>query len=223
MMQRFWQRRRVVISLLSILAVCAACVTTQQTHKVRPLPNFVAAAIEPGDTVIVTTYDHEDVEFIVTEVSENAIHSADREFRLVDVAELHKVGHQRPPTPCGGAEPLGCSVPFLVARASKEHGHYKEEFYEACEQHDYCYRHGYRTYGLDREFCDQEFLDNMQKSCPVGDDSTLGSIIEAFDDSMDTRTVCMTVAQDFYVAARDFGEKHYQGRFSSYCEYNGTP
>lgn len=206
---------------LAILAAGISCTTTE-TQPVRVLPDFVKAAIQPGDTVIVTTHGHEDVEFIVTEVSETSLRSADREFALIEIAELHKVSSERPPSPCGNGEPLGCSLPLLVAFASKEHNHYKEKFHSACEQHDYCYRHGARTYGLDREYCDTEFQRNMQMSCPVGSSSTFGSVIEAMDTSIDSRNVCMRVAFDFYMVVQDFGEKHFQTQ-GSYCEYNGPP
>ena len=208
--------------MLTLSAVVVSCSTTD-VYPVRPLPNFVTAAIQPGDTVIVTTHGHEDIEFVVTEVTEYSLHSADREIRLIDIAELHKVSSERPPSPCGNGEPLGCSLPLLVSLASKEHNHYKDQFYGACEQHDYCYRHGVRTYGLDREYCDTEFLQNMQASCPLGSSSTLGSIMEAMNDSVDSRNVCMRVATDFHIVVRDFGEKHFQTTGSSYCEYNGPP
>jgi len=220
MIRRFLKNPRDFLSLLTMLV--AACSTTE-TFPVRPLPNFAKVAIQPGDTVIVTTHGHEDIEFIVTEVTETSLHSADREIGFIEIAELHKVGSERSPSPCGGGEPLGCSLPLLVSLASKEHNHYKEKFYGACEQHDYCYRHGARTYALDRYYCDQEFLHNMQQSCPRGSSSTFGSVIEAMNDSLDSRNVCMQVASDFHMVVRDFGEKKFQTRGSSYCEYNGPP
>lgn len=221
MSRHFPEIRHTALLLLSILAVGAACST--QTHVVRPLPNFVTTAIEPGDTVIVTTHSHETVEFVVTAVSETALHGAERQIELTDIAELRKVSRERPPSPCGGEEALGCSVPLLVALASKEHAHYRNKFFAACETHDYCYRHGASTYGLDREFCDDEFLQNMQESCPRSRDSTIGTILEVMNDSVDSRTTCLRVAADFHLAARDFGEKHYQVGTSTYCEYNGPP
>ena len=222
MIRRIFQLPVKTLALLSFVVLAAGC-GSKETYEVRPLPNFVGAAIVPGDTVIVTTHSHEDVEFVVTEVSGKSLHSADREFEFIDIAELRKVASERPPSPCGGSQPLGCSVPMLVSMASKEHGHYKETFYTACETHDYCYRHGVRTYGLDREFCDYEFLQNMQASCPRGSQSDFGSIFEAMNDNIDSRNTCMMVANDFHLAARDFGEKHFQTRSSSYCEYNGPP
>jgi len=217
-------RRKTLCSLaiLAMLAVAVACTSTA-THVVRPLPNFVDAAIEPGDTVIVTTHARETSEFIVTKVTEKALHGAGQPIELIDIKELRKVSRERPPSPCGGEEALGCSLPLLVLLASKEHAHYKKTFYGACEQHDYCYRHGVRTYGLDRTFCDEEFFNNMQTTCPRSSKSTIGTIFEMMDDSLDSPPTCQRVANDFYVAARDFGENHFKTSGSSYCEYNGPP
>ena len=220
MIWRFLELRHTAVLLLAILAVGVACAPT---HVVKPLPNFVEVAIQPGDTVIVTTYSRETVEFVVTEVTETALHGAERQIELIDIAELRKVAWERPPSPCGGDEALGCSVPLLVSLASKEHAHYGEKFYGACELHDYCYRHGSHTYGLDREFCDAEFLQNMQMTCPRSSDSTIGTIFEVLNDSIDSRSACLKIAADFHLAARDFGEKHFQTVSGSYCEYNGPP
>jgi hypothetical protein len=218
-----WQFLKTRPKALAPLLVVLAGVSCTSSHNVRPLPDFVQTAIEPGDSVVVTTKSGETVEMVVTEVTRDAIHSADREVPLSRIDELQKIARKKPPSPCGGSEPLGCSVPLLVSMASDEHAHYRETFYSACEQHDYCYRHGNRTYGLEREYCDDEFLRNMQNTCPATRQSTLGSIFEAMNDSVDSRNTCMMIARDFHLAASDFGEKHYQSQSSTYCEYNGPP
>lgn len=209
-------------ALLTILAVLAACVT-RDSYKVRPLPNFVSVAIQPGDTVIVTTRSHETAEFEVTEVTESALHSAERQFKLTEITELRIIAEERPPTPCGGVEALGCSVPLLVSFASKAHASYKDQFYSACETHDYCYRHGFRTYGLDREFCDEEFLVNMQETCPRPSQSAIGTVLDALKDDLEFAPTCQEVANDFYLAVREFGDSRFQYKDSNYCEYNGPP
>ena len=213
--------RRNTTSLIGALAVAAFCVACVPTHNVKPLPNFVEVAIEPGDTVVVTTTSGETFEFVVTEVGDKTSHSADRQIALSDIAELKKVAWKRPPSPCGGEKPLGCSVPLLVSLASDEHSHYQETFYDACAQHDYCYRHGYRTYGLVREYCDAEFQQNLLNTCPEASSTKVGKFFEIFDDNVDARSNCLRIANDFYSAARDFGEKHFQTESSSYCEYDG--
>ena len=40
---------------------------------------------------------------------------------------------------------------------------------------------------------------------------------------MESSFTCLEIANDFYVAARDFGEDHFQTVTSTYCEYNGAP
>ena len=212
--------RNEVPALLLVLLAAAGCAPS---HTVRPLPDFVATAIKPGDKVKIVTKSDEIIEMEVTEVDNGAIHGEEHVVAFGNIAHLEKIAWTRPPSACGGSEPLGCSVPLLVAMASDEHLHYREKFYSACEQHDYCYRHGYRTYGLEREYCDDEFLQNMQTLCPETRESTIGSIFEAMDDSVGSRNTCMRIANDFYIAASDFGEKHFQTNGSSYCEYDGPP
>jgi hypothetical protein len=212
---------RTAISRLAVLVVAAICVACAPMHTVKPLPDFVEAAIEPGDKVRITTVSGEEIEMIVTEVDEKTLHSGERSIALIEIAELKKVAWKRPPSPCGGELPLGCSVPLLVSLASDEYKHYKDEFYDACAQHDYCYRHGHLTYGLGREYCDAEFLENMKNSCPAPSSSKVGKLFEVFNESVGTRRTCLRVARDFHMAAQDFGEKHYQSESSSYCEYNG--
>jgi len=208
------------LALLMTAALVAACVPQ---HNVRPLPDFVNAAIEPGDSVIVRTVEGRTVEFVVTEVTDEALNGDGVDIPIRGIAELKKVAWSRPPSACGGAERLGCSVPTLVSLASNDHAHYRDAFYDACEQHDYCYRHGVRTYGLDREFCDREFLQNMQRTCPRPKDSTFGTIVEILGDNQESSFTCLEIANDFYAAARDFGAKHFQTATSTYCEYNGPP
>ncbi|MBT8079471.1 MAG: hypothetical protein KJO31_12900 [Gammaproteobacteria bacterium] len=208
------------LMLLSLIACAAGCA---QKFTVKPLPNFVDAAIKPGDKVEVTTYGGESWKFEVTGVTKTALHGREHKVRLVEIADLKKIARKRPPSPCGGEKELGCSVPILISMASNEHAHYRERFYDACAQHDYCYRHGSATYGLDRDDCDEEFLVNMQNSCPNQTTSVFGTVVEIMGNSIDSSFTCMRIANDFYTAARDFGEKHFEAKGSSYCEYNGPP
>lgn len=223
MIHRILRPKHKPVCLVAMLAIAALCIACAPKHNVKPLPNFVDAAIEPGDSVEVTTFSGETFEFVVTEVTGEALHGAERRIPIVDIAELKKVAWKRPPSPCGGEKKLGCSVPLLVSLASKEHSHYREEFYDACAQHDYCYRHGARTYGVDREFCDTEFLQNMQMTCPDKSMSIFGTVVQAISNDVKSRSTCLRIANDFHLAARDYGEQHFQADTSSYCEYNGAP
>ncbi len=223
MIRRILEQWRRAASLAAVLAIVVLCVACAPSYNVKPLPNFVDAAIQPGDSVEVTTFSGETYKFVVTEVTDKALHGEERRIPLVDIAELKKVAWKRPPSPCGGKQELGCSVPLLVSLASKEYAHYRTTFYDACAQHDYCYRHGARTYGLNREYCDAEFLRNMQMTCPTKSFSIFGTVVEILNDDVNSRPTCLAIADDFHMAARDFGEKHFQSGASSYCEYSGAP
>lgn len=207
--------------LAAVLIACAIACTP--THNVKPLPNFVSAGLEPGDRVTVTTHDDKEHEFVITEIREDILIGDDAEFALQDIASIQKHAWKRPESPCGGEEPLGCSLPFLVNLASESHSFYREKFYDACAQHDYCYRHGFASYGTDRESCDDEFLSDMQDSCPDETGGRLGKVIDVLNTSVDSRQRCLSVADDFYAAVRRYGEDKFATSASTYCEYNGPP
>lgn len=206
-----------VVVFLVCLAACAP------THNVKPLPNFVKVALEPGDRVSVTTHDGTTHDFVITEISGDTLFGDDVQFALHDIATLKKHAWKRPESPCGGEKSLGCSVPFLIDVASESHRHYGKKFYDACAQHDYCYRHGSASYGLDREACDDEFLANMQTSCPGAASSSIGKVFQVFDDSVNSRQTCLSVADDFHAAVRRYGQDKFLTATSTYCEYDGPP
>lgn len=210
--------------LFVLAAVSIACVVAcTPTHNVKPLPNFVSAGLERGDRVTITTHDDETHEFVITEIRGDVLVGDNAEFALQDIASIRKHAWKRPESPCGGEEPLGCSLPFLVSLASELHSYYREKFYDACAQHDYCYRHGFVSYGMDRKSCDDEFLVDMQYSCPDEAGSGLGKFLEAVDTSVESRRSCLSVADDFYVAVRRYGEEKFATSNSTYCEYDGPP
>lgn len=208
-------------SAMAVFCVCLAACTP--AHNVKPLPNFVEAALEPGDKVSVTTQNGETREFVVTEIRDGVIYGEDHEIPLSDIHKLQKIAWKRPESPCGGEKSLGCSVPLLVQLASEHHRHFGDKFYDACAQHDYCYRHGYRSYGVDREACDTEFLDNMRAHCPEEAGNALTRALQVLDDSVDSRSNCLAAADDFYAAVRRYGEEKFLNDESTYCEYNGPP
>lgn len=204
---------------LSIL-VLAACAPT---HTVKPLPNFVKVGLAPGDRITVITRRGETHEFILDEIRGDRLVGDGVELTLSEIVSIKKHAWSRPESPCGGGEPLGCSVPLLVSLASELHGHYKEKFYDACAQHDYCYRHGFASYGLDREACDEAFLVDMKALCPEPASGGVGKFLEVMDDSVESRQQCETAADDFYAAVRRYGEEGFRTSTSTYCEYDGPP
>jgi len=214
-------RRCLRLSLVYLLAFAAVACTP--LHTVKPLPNFVKEGLTAGDKVTVTTHAGDERELVLTKVRSDALVGDDVEIALIDIATIKKHAWSRPESPCGGEKPLGCSLPLLVSLASELHNHYTEIFYDACADHDYCYRHGAATYGMDRDSCDEAFLNDMQALCPAGATSKVGKVFEVFDDSLDSRQNCETVADDYYNAVRRYGAEKFEAAGSTYCEYNGPP
>ena len=204
---------------LAIIAVLASILGCAPTHNVKPLPDFVNVAIQPGDKVTVTTKFGETTEFVVSEVTREALIGEDYRVALEDIDALSKTAWKRPASPCGGEKALGCSVPLPVSLSSKVYNHYSDHFYDACAQHDYCYRHGFRTYGLDRDTCDAEFLQDMRMACPAPSPTGFGKIMDVM--SHESRDTCLSTADEFYVVVRKFGEEKFQTDTSTVCEYNG--
>lgn len=209
-----WIRCVVLVIVAAILAACTP------THTVRPLPDFVQTGIQAGDKVILTTLDGEETEFVVVEVTDDALVSATDRYLLSDIAELKKLSWSEPSSPCGDGKPLGCSVPLWVSLTSEAHEHYRGAFHEACVQHDYCYRHGFNTYGHDRAACDEEFKANMEQTCPKPE-SKLGKAVDVLFGGVQSRDTCLSVADDFYSVVRRFGADKFQADDGSYCEYDG--
>ena len=113
--------------------------------------------------------------------------------------------------PCGGTEPLGCSIPAAVLVVSKDYEEQADKFHGACVTHDLCYRHGTATYGLSRKDCDTEFYDNMKAACSGF--KGLGVL------DPEEFAKCQFAAKQTYEAVRTHGEKHFQSTTSTYCAY----
>ena len=80
-------------------------------------------------------------------------------------------------------------------------------FGPACEQHDYCYRHGWATYGLSREECDHRFKRDMKRVCSRKDWA-----IQKVGDKL-----CEAAATSFYHGVRAWGEDSYLKEGASSC------
>lgn len=206
------------LAVATLLASLIACVPT---HTVKPLPDFVSTGLGPGDRVTVTTTAGDVHEFEITEIRENKLIGHELQFELQALMSIKKHAWTRPESPCGGEKPLGCSVPLLVAIASEAHSHYEGKFYDACAQHDYCYRHGFTSYGKDRKACDDAFFEDMKALCPKAAVNKLGRVLQAVDGSLDSRQTCLSVAEDYYGAVRRYGEKKYLTKDSTLCAYDG--
>ena len=209
-----------VLLVAGIVACVVGCVPKQ---TIKPLENFVQVGLEPGDTITAITHSGETHKFEIKEIRGDILIGEDIQLVLKNLKSIEKHAWSKPKSPCGGEKPLGCSIPLLVSLASDSHNHYNGTFYNACAQHDYCYRHGKATYGTNRESCDDEFLLDMQNLCPDAAGSKIGKVLQTLDDSVGSRRTCLSVAKDFYSAVSRYGEDKYQTTNSSYCEYNGPP
>ncbi|MEO1201510.1 MAG: hypothetical protein AAFX10_02305 [Pseudomonadota bacterium] len=211
-------RARQGAALLLMAVAVAACAPQ---HTVKPLPNFVTTALAPGDKVRIVTRDGVTATLVLSAVSPAALEGDGRRIELGDIATLKKIAWERPDSPCGGQRPLGCSVPWFIHLASERHSHYADVFYDACTEHDYCYRHGARTYGAERVECDDRFLADMLTLCPEKSDGVLTKALELLDDSVESRRVCVAVAQDYHGAVQHYGGEGFRSDTSTYCEYDG--
>ncbi|MGI9223039.1 MAG: hypothetical protein ACR2QX_01055 [Woeseiaceae bacterium] len=113
--------------------------------------------------------------------------------------------------PCGGTEPLGCSIPDAVRVLSDDLLQQANKFHDACVLHDLCYRYGYATYDLSREDCDTEFYTEMKAAC-----SGYGGLGMLDPEEF---AKCQLAANQTYEAVREHGEKHFKTSPIAVCEY----
>jgi hypothetical protein len=198
--------------LLLLLAACASW------WQVRPYPAFVQAELRPGDQIRIQTRDGQRRELTVVAARSDRIVGDSEIILLEDIRVLEKRSESPPANPCSPQVPLGCSVPERAKALHESQAHYSDYFYPACEQHDYCYRHGEATYGKTRTACDGEFLLDMQALCQP--DSRLQWMIEVGSDY----AACSLVAIEFHQAVQRYGADRFRsGTDSTYCEYDGPP
>jgi hypothetical protein len=200
--------------LLLSLALLAACA---QWWEVRPYPDFINADITPGDQLRIETRDGERSKLVVAEVQDDRIVGENQTILLQDIVRLEKRSKDPPANPCSPQVPLGCSVPQWAAVLHESQARFKEYFYPSCEQHDYCYRHGTVTYGMSKDECDYQFLQDMQAQCQPD------NIVDLILNSGDNFTACGAVAMEFYLAVQKYGTNLYNARPDTYCEYDGPP
>ena len=186
------------------------CEAVTPSHDIPVRQEYVEAGIAIGDTVEITKTDGETVTVEVTDIGLNTIETADETYEFADIERIVKRSWQAPDHPCGNNEPVGCSIPEVVLMI-EEYSQQASKFHPACVTHDFCYRHGFATYGDNREACDEIFLADMKKTC-----GSLGplSFMDAKNFSM-----CRVAAEQTYNAVRLKGEKHFRTTTSTYCEF----
>jgi hypothetical protein len=136
---------------------------------------------------------------------------------LEDIVRLEKRSKTAPANPCSPQIPLGCSLPQWATLLSSTQSQYKDFFYPSCAQHDYCYRHGAATYGMDQHDCDFQFLEDMRAQCHP--DNILLLLLE----SVTNYTECNALAMEFYQAVQKYGASRFNSTTSTWCEYDGPP
>jgi hypothetical protein len=192
-------------------------------QEVMPHPDYIAAAVEPGDEVSVETVDGRQLELVVAEVTGDAVIGIDgRRVAIADIRRLTLRSWSEPEHPCGAGEPVGCSIPAVVTEVSSYHAEYGEQFRPACVRHDYCYRHGHATYGYDQRSCDERFYADMKSRCGDGLATvTLEALADT--DKLAEGAKCRFAADQFYEAVRRHGHKAFRTTTSTVCEFDWTP
>ena len=208
---------------LGVAFLAAGCSYAPE-KEVPPHPDYIAAAIDPEDAVLIETTDGREIEMVVAAVEPGALVGTDgRRVPIADISRLSVRSWSDPEHPCGAGLPVGCSIPAVVTELSKYHAEFGERFRPSCEQHDYCYRHGYATYGFDQRTCDDRFYADMKAQCDGG--STIMKTLESLADveKIAEGAKCRFAADQFYEAVRRPGHKAYRTTTSTVCEFDWKP
>jgi len=197
----------------TLIVLVAGCANLQLTpsHEIPVRDDFVAAGVQPGDTIEVTMKNGDVQSFEVVDVRFNVIEGPDGDIELADMARIVKYSWAAPGHPCGANEPVGCSIPEVVLLLSDDYSEQAAKFHPACVTHDFCYRHGHVTYGETRAQCDDAFLRDMKEAC-----GGLGGL-NILD--LQNYSICNTAAQQTYNAVNLKGKPHFRTTTSSICEY----
>lgn len=199
--------------LTSVLFACFAAWSCgyAPTHEIPAKPEYIQAGVKPGDTVIITTRDGEEITLVVSEVRATAIVADRRVVQFPDIEAIAVRSWSTPEHPCGAGEPVGCSIPEVVLLLSEQYKNQADKFHGACVTHDFCYRHGFATYGTERATCDANFYADMKARC-----GSMGAL-----SMLDVKeyTICQTAALQTYEAVRRYGEDAYRSTTSTVCEY----
>ncbi len=195
----------------AIITLLAACAGLAPRHTIPVNPDFVLAGVVAGDVIEIVLISGQSHRLKVTDVTSTMIHAEDRTFRISDIHSISKRSWTPPDNPCGGGKPVGCSIPPLVSVLSDFADETVDEFHGACVVHDYCYRHGSATYGLNQENCDDEFLENMKAECRGPAGLNLLDVKEFAE--------CELIARQVHGIVRTHGAQYFQSSASSHCEY----
>ncbi len=203
--------RLIVCSLaLGLLLACAPL------QPVRPYPEFIRAAVIPGDRVEITMQTGESYRVQVTRVEKYALIAGDQQFNFAEIARIGVRSWARPDQACGGDRALECSIPPALFPLVEPVDELLGVFDPACVQHDFCYRHGAKTYAKTRLACDEEFKQNLLTICASK------NLFDQFELSTNSAS-CRLIGHQMYRAVREYGERNFLSTNSTYCEYDGPP
>jgi hypothetical protein len=202
-------------SSLFLLVLLTGCAQVTPAHDIPVKPEYIKAGIQVGDTIEVTTLDGEVHRFEVVDVQPHEIAGPDGAIAVTNIRSIKKRSWTVPIHPCGNNEPVGCSIPDVVLVISSDYAEQAEKYHPACVTHDFCYRHGFATYGLVREQCDAEFLQDMKQACAGY--GGLGRL------DVEQYGICQLAASQTYEAVRRKGEPSFRTTGSTYCEYRPDP
>lgn len=186
------------------------------SHEIPVHEAYIHAGVQAGDKLEVTTEDGRKRKLVVTAVGRDSLSGPDEVIHFADIRKLVKYSWSTPRHPCGGGLPVGCSAPVLktIAAFSESEKVYDapDELEPACIAHDYCYRHGFATYGVSRKECDDAFYGAMKELCygPLH-----LNVLDLKDFSL-----CMLAAAEINHLVRELGEDAFLQEDSTYCEYD---
>ena len=204
-----------MLKLLTIALCLLLLSSCAQWWQVRPHTDFVSAEIKPGDKLRFETRDGARSKLVVVAIEDDKIIGEHQSVMLADIVRLEKHSKTAPANPCSPHIPLGCSLPQWATLLSSTQSQYQDFFYPSCEQHDYCYRHGAATYGMDQRGCDSRFLEDMQAQCHP--DSVMKLLLQ-FEMNY---AECNALAMEFYQVVKKYGASRFSSTSSTYCEYDG--
>lgn len=125
----------------------------------------------------------------------------------------------------GKGEGLGCSIPPLLERLMFSRGATEAplslQFRQACVRHDYCYRHGWATYGYKQADCDFALQQDAYRICRIAYGEQSANKVKT---NFVSDNECLSRARRVLLGVRIGGSEHFQsGAESSYFEYDPIP
>jgi len=188
-------------------------------YNIKPIPSFIQHSIDAGDTIILAHKTQpEPTKVKVVAVEKEALVLETGSIAFTQILSITKISATKPDYPCGGEESLGCSIPFLLRVTDGGYGKYAHHFFDSCVQHDFCYRHGFRTYGYGQYECDLEFRENLLFQCTQKDQRSWTQQILNNDTHAGS---CEDIAQQMFQALQIFGAANFKKEDSTFCAYNG--